>query len=210
MAVPDSAAALARRFRHALAETAGQAPRRERPLQASRCGAGLPASRRAWAGLGVKPIRISRQVQEVLACSLPRVIRPRAGITEGVEPLIVADQLLDLGAARPPPFALRVIDCSAFDAPRRSLAAKVRPRSELVEQANGEAGVLIPPAHCGPGYLAGWLGASRIHDPTGGGGTSKGGLAGPAFSCFGEHATPKQRMASTTARYFISKAFGPD
>jgi hypothetical protein len=34
----------------------------------------------------------------MLARSLPRVIRPRAGITEGVEPIIVADQLLDLGA----------------------------------------------------------------------------------------------------------------
>jgi hypothetical protein len=32
------------------------------------------------------------------ACSLPWVIRPRAGITEGFEPLIVADQFPDLGA----------------------------------------------------------------------------------------------------------------
>ena len=64
-------------------------------------------------------------------------------------------------------------------------------------------------AGCGA-YLAGWLGASRIHDPTGGPGASKGGLAGPAFSCFEEHAAPKQRMASTTARYFIGKASGPE
>jgi hypothetical protein len=34
----------------------------------------------------------------VLACSLPWVIRPRAGIAEGVEPFIGADQFLDLGA----------------------------------------------------------------------------------------------------------------
>jgi hypothetical protein len=34
----------------------------------------------------------------MLACPLPRVIRPRAGIAEGVELLIVADQFLDLGA----------------------------------------------------------------------------------------------------------------
>jgi hypothetical protein len=154
--------------------------------------------------------------------------------------LIVADQLLDLGAARPPlmpsiscsrwrsrsrlrqdsigswkcpagtPFALRVIDCSAFDARRRSLAAKVHRQSEWVEQADGEAGDLKSAAHSGRDYLAGWLGASRIHDPTGGGGTSKGGLAGPEFSCFEEHATPKQRMASATARYFIGKAFSPE
>src|SRR6266481_3237831 len=52
----------------------------------------------AGAGLGAKPGRISWQVHEVLACSLPWVIRPRAGIAEGVEPVIVADQFLDLGA----------------------------------------------------------------------------------------------------------------
>jgi hypothetical protein len=34
----------------------------------------------------------------MLACSLPRVIQPRAGITEAGEPFILADQLLDLGA----------------------------------------------------------------------------------------------------------------
>jgi hypothetical protein len=34
----------------------------------------------------------------VLACSLPRVIRPRARIAEGAKPFIVADQFLDLGA----------------------------------------------------------------------------------------------------------------
>src|SRR5258708_36988212 len=55
-------------------------------------------NRCAWAGLGVQPIRISRQVHEMLACPLPWVIRPDAGITEGVELLIVADQSLDLGA----------------------------------------------------------------------------------------------------------------
>ena len=51
-----------------------------------------------WAGLRAEPIRTSQQVQEVLACSLPRVIRPCAGIAERVEPFIVADQLLDPGA----------------------------------------------------------------------------------------------------------------
>src|SRR5450631_2512180 len=56
------------------------------------------AGRCTRATLGVEPIRISRQVQEVLACSLPWVIRPCAGITEGAEPFIVADQFLDLGA----------------------------------------------------------------------------------------------------------------
>jgi hypothetical protein len=56
------------------------------------------ASRCTWAGLGVETIRISRQVKEVLACSLPWVIRPRVGIAEGVEPFIGTDQFLDLGA----------------------------------------------------------------------------------------------------------------
>src|SRR5450631_2166271 len=56
------------------------------------------ASRCTRAALGVEPVRVSRQVQEVLVCSLPWVIGPRAGITEGGEPFIVADQLLDLGA----------------------------------------------------------------------------------------------------------------
>jgi hypothetical protein len=46
----------------------------------------------------VQPIRISWQVYEVLARPLPRVIRPRAGIAEGGEPVIGADKLLDLGA----------------------------------------------------------------------------------------------------------------
>jgi hypothetical protein len=54
--------------------------------------------RRTWACIGVEPIGISRQVQKVLACSLPWVIRPHTGLTEGVELLIVADQFLDLGA----------------------------------------------------------------------------------------------------------------
>ena len=57
-----------------------------------------PASGCTCAGLGVQPVRVSWQVQEVLACSLPRVIRPCAGIAERVEPFIVADQLLDPGA----------------------------------------------------------------------------------------------------------------
>src|SRR6266700_641150 len=52
----------------------------------------------AWPGHGAKPGRISRQVHEMLACPLPRVIRPDAGLTEGVELLIIADQFLDLGA----------------------------------------------------------------------------------------------------------------
>jgi hypothetical protein len=56
------------------------------------------AGRCAWASLGMQPIRISRQVHEVLACSLSWVIRPDAGITEGVELFIGSDQLLDLGA----------------------------------------------------------------------------------------------------------------
>jgi hypothetical protein len=56
------------------------------------------AGRCARAGLGGEPIRISWQVQRVLACSLPWVIRLRAGVTEGVEPVIAADQVLDLGA----------------------------------------------------------------------------------------------------------------
>jgi hypothetical protein len=34
----------------------------------------------------------------MLACPLPWVIRPCAGITKGVEPVIGADELLDLGA----------------------------------------------------------------------------------------------------------------
>jgi hypothetical protein len=46
----------------------------------------------------VEPIRISRQVKKVLACSLPWVIGPRAGITEGIELVIAADQFLDLSA----------------------------------------------------------------------------------------------------------------
>jgi hypothetical protein len=46
----------------------------------------------------MESIRVSRQVQKVLACSLPRVIRPRAGITEGGEPFVGADQFPDLGA----------------------------------------------------------------------------------------------------------------
>jgi hypothetical protein len=48
------------------------------------------ASRCAWTALGVKSIRISRQVQKVLACSLPWVVRPRAGMAEGLEPVIAA------------------------------------------------------------------------------------------------------------------------
>jgi hypothetical protein len=56
------------------------------------------AGRCTRATLGVEPIRISRQVQKVLACSLPWVIRPGAGIAEGVEPIIGADQRLDLSA----------------------------------------------------------------------------------------------------------------
>jgi hypothetical protein len=34
----------------------------------------------------------------MLACPLPRVIWPDAGVTKGAEPFIVADQSLDLGA----------------------------------------------------------------------------------------------------------------
>jgi len=56
------------------------------------------AGRCTWAALGKEPIRISRQVQEVLACSLPGMIWSCAGIAEGVEPVVGADQLLDLGA----------------------------------------------------------------------------------------------------------------
>jgi len=63
-------------------------------------------------------------------------------------------------------------------------------------------------AHSGLAYLAGWLGASSIHDPDGGPGAAKGGLAGSTFSCFVEHAATKQRMVNATARYFIGKAFG--
>jgi hypothetical protein len=56
------------------------------------------AGRCARAGIGMKAARISRQVHEMLACLLPRVIRPDAGITEGAERFIVADQFLDFGA----------------------------------------------------------------------------------------------------------------
>ncbi len=55
------------------------------------------ASRCTWATLGVQPIRISRQIEKVLACSLPWIIRPDAGVIKGTEPVIDPDQLLDLG-----------------------------------------------------------------------------------------------------------------
>ena len=56
------------------------------------------ASRCARAALEEEPRRISWQVHEVLACSLARVIRPSAGLAEGAEAFVGADQFLDLGA----------------------------------------------------------------------------------------------------------------
>jgi len=56
------------------------------------------AGRCTWAALGMEPVRVSRQVHEVLACPLPWVIRPRTGLAEGAEPFVGADQLIDLGA----------------------------------------------------------------------------------------------------------------